>query len=58
MVEWTCPDCKGKMYSSYEAQVKKTVKCIYCGKEYENPFYQHSKKKTQRNHNNINSLNG
>jgi ribosomal protein S27E len=40
MVEWQCPFCNGKMYSSYKYQDQKIVICIYCGEIILNPYYQ------------------
>jgi hypothetical protein len=39
MKEWKCPHCCKKMYSSWDQKDKETMKCIYCGKEFKNPFY-------------------
>lgn len=38
MVEWICPHCGGKEYSSWNREDKEKVRCIYCGKEYPNPY--------------------
>jgi uncharacterized protein (DUF983 family) len=39
MNEWICPHCREKMYSAYEQPKDKEIKCINCGKEFENPYY-------------------
>jgi len=40
MYEWTCPYCGGKEYSAAAYRDKEKVECIYCGREYENPYYE------------------
>jgi hypothetical protein len=40
MVEWECPCCNGKMYSSCRYQDQKIVICICCGEIILNPYYQ------------------
>lgn len=39
MVEWVCPHCGLKFYSANESGDKSLVECIYCGKEFRNPYY-------------------
>ncbi len=39
MVEWTCPHCGGKQYSAWDNRDKEKIQCIYCGKEFPNPYY-------------------
>ena len=40
MNNWTCPHCKGKMYSSWDRRDEKKATCIYCGFIFANPYYQ------------------
>lgn len=35
--KWTCPHCGRSEYSASPHREKKTIKCIYCTKEYKNP---------------------
>lgn len=39
MVNWTCPHCGKRMYSSWERKNKRKVKCIYCHRKFNNPYY-------------------
>ena len=40
MYEWQCPDCGGKMYSSWKDYNKKKINCIYCNREFDNKYYE------------------
>lgn len=40
MVEWQCPHCKSKYYSSYEQGEKKHITCDYCDEKFVNPYFE------------------
>jgi len=42
--KWRCPFCNEYEYSAYPWREKELIKCIYCGKEYGNPYYEEIKK--------------
>ncbi len=39
MFKCTCPHCGRSEYSASPHRDKKTIKCIYCTEEYDNPYY-------------------
>jgi DNA-directed RNA polymerase subunit RPC12/RpoP len=59
MVRWKCPHCSKRMFSSWEASDKAKVKCIHCGREFDNPYYKPGieSKASQQNDKMINQKN-
>ena len=43
MFKWRCPYCGGNMYSAYSYFTEEKVKCIGCGKEFENKYFRKEK---------------
>ena len=41
--KWRCPYCNEYEYSSYSRKEQEIIKCVYCGKEYGNPFFKEIK---------------
>ena len=37
--KFTCPHCGRSEYSAAGHRDKEKIKCVYCGKEYLNPYY-------------------
>ena len=38
--KWTCPYCGRSEYSASAFRDKKRIRCVYCSKEYRNPYYE------------------
>jgi hypothetical protein len=38
--KWTCPHCKGEMYSAWPKRDEPTIRCEYCKEIFDNPYYQ------------------
>lgn len=48
MYKWKCPYCGGNMYSAYNFYTDKKVKCIGCGKEFQNKYFRKEDKYEER----------
>lgn len=42
--KWTCPYCGRDEYSAVPYEDKEKIRCVYCCKEYKNPYYKTKKK--------------
>lgn len=39
MLDYFCPHCNKSAYGSYEDSKLEFETCIYCGKQFPNPYY-------------------
>lgn len=48
MYKWKCPYCKGNIYSAYDYFENEKIKCIGCGKEFQNKYFRKEDKYEER----------
>jgi len=46
--KWTCPHCGRAEYSAAAHEDEEKIRCIYCGKEYKNPYYKQRRENDDR----------